>query len=225
MKKIELKESLENTLTFYNPLSSSSSSLSVRKLYDCLIKKFLNNDSKSDNYGYIISTRVGKSFGKTNLGIFNNEEITKILQNLKESIKDLIQKLYDKNYIHGDIKFDNMTLDDNLNVYFIDFGLMTEYTNENTYGYSINHQYPDILNIFFNIYKKNKNKNNINKTDLIKLLNTKDYQKDKDNSILAIILKKTNLEFIDYSCFFQSIDNNEKNLNFFHTKCINIKKY
>ena len=211
MKKIELQESLNNTFTLFNQSSSSP----VSKLNNCLIKKFLNNKSTSDNYGYIISTRVGKSFRKTNLGIFNNEQIKIILQNLKKSIEDLIQNLYGKNYIHGDIKFDNMTLDDNLKVYFIDFGLMTKYT-ENTYRYSLNHQYPDILNIFLNIY--NRNNNNKNKIDLIKLLNTKEYQ--KDNSILAIILNKTNLKFIDYSCFFQSIDDKKHNLDFFHNKCM-----
>jgi hypothetical protein len=216
MNKIELEESLENTLALFNQFSSSS----VRKLYDCLKRKFLNDESKSDNYGYIISTRVGKSFGKTNLGIFNNEQIKIILQNLKKSIEDLIQNLYGKNYIHGDIKFDNMTLDDKLNVYFIDFGLMTEYTNINTYRYSINHQYPDILNIFLNIKNKNKNNINMNKTELIQLLNKKDYQKSLNYSILAIILNKTNLKFIDYSCFFQSIDNNEHNLKYFHIKCM-----
>ena len=282
------KKKLIKTLTYsyfrYIPYTQ------VNHLYNCLSERILNN--KNNNYGYIISTRVGTSFKDCNLYIFNKEEIIQILKNLKKSIEDLIQKLYENEYIHGDIKFANMTLDDNLKVYFIDFGFMTKYNIEkNIDNKSKNHQYPDILNIFFNIMddyktklikllntKYNKNnyieKNNLiellnknfecieqnnliellnteyekikyteknnyfdktkliellkleykkiicmNKTELIKLLNTERYQKS-NYSIQKELLDDLDLDLMDYSIFFKSIDDKKYNLKDFYIKCI-----
>ena len=205
----------------------------IKQLYDCLIdpdKKIINSSS-SENYGYIISTRVGKSFTKIlNSNNFNNNQIITILENLKESIGDLIQKLYIDESIHGDIKFDNMTLDEKLKVYFIDFGFMQKYTDEvNLEKICINHQYPDILYIFFMIKKLFKNNkilyyyyyynNKISKSNLIKLL--KYYKNSSKYSIQSILLNKIKLYKIDYSCFFHSLEDNTKySLEDFYTKCI-----
>jgi tRNA A-37 threonylcarbamoyl transferase component Bud32 len=181
----QIKKSNKLTENEFNKLSS------VEKLYVCINNRFLNNDDDND-YGYIISTKVGKSFKDHNLGIFNNEKIITILTNLKESIGDLIQKLYDDESIHGDIKSDNMTLDDNLNVYFIDFGLMTKYTNEKQIrNQSLNYHYPKILNIFLNYNNK------MTKIELIKHF--------KNEYLKIQSLKYLNFK-VDFSRFFESID-------------------
>jgi hypothetical protein len=219
----------------------------ITKLYNCLKKKKLydNNSDISKNYGYIVSTKVGTSFLDNELNIFNKTQIIQILENLKESIGDLIQKLYNKEYIHGDIKFANMTLDKNLKVYFIDFGFMTKY-KDITFLLTNNHQFSDILNIFFQIMIKFKNYNveddndeddekddfeiefenelknkNINKEKLIQLLNNEKFQKGQQYSNYTQLLEKTKLKFIDYSCFFHSLkDNEEYKLKDIYTECI-----
>ena len=193
----------------------------VQKLYYCLKKKkllkYYDKPSISKNYGYIISTRVGKSFKDHELENFNNDQIIKILENLKESIGDIIQKLYNNKLIHGDIKFENMTLDADLKVYFIDFGFMRKYTDLD-YSITQNHQYPEILNIYFKIKNSDENKP-MNKKKLIELLKNEKYQKDKKYSIQSIILNKTKLNYINYSRFFESIDDDEHDLEYFYTKC------
>jgi len=279
MSKKKLIRTLAYTLSRYIPYTQ------VNQLYYCLIERILNSKNKNNNYGYIISTRVGTSFKNHNLNIFNKEEIITILKNLKESIKDFIQKLYDDEFIHGDIKFANMTLDDDLKVYFIDFGFMTEYNIEkNIDDKSRNHQYPYILDIFFNFkndyknklinllntkYKKNENieknnlieflnnnfkyieKNNLiellnteknnyfdktkliellkteydkiicmNKTELIQQLKKEKYQKSLNYSIQKELLEIINLKSMDYSHFFQLIDDKKYNLKYFYIKCI-----
>ena len=194
----------------------------LETLYFCLKDKkllsYYNKPNISKNYGYIISTRVGKSFKDHELGKFNNDQIIKILENLKESIGDLIQKLYNNKSIHGDIKLENMTLDANLKVYFIDFGFMQKYTDLD-YSITQNHQYPDILNIFFKIKNSEENKP-MNKKKLIELLKNEKYQKDKKYSIQSIILNKTKINYINYSRFFESIDDEEHDLDYFYNKCI-----
>jgi hypothetical protein len=288
MSKDELKT---NTFLRFIPYSQ------LNQLYNCLNERILNYNNNNNNYGYIISTRVGISFKDHNLYNFKKEQIITILKNLKKSIEDFIQKLYKNESIHGDIKFANITLDDNLNVYFIDFGFMTKYNIEkNIDDKSKNHQYPDILDIFFNIKydfktklikllnedKKNeyidqdnfikllndnikyidqdnliklleieyekikyvntnktilntekkkyldKNKLKLeyekiicmNKIELIKLLNKEEYQKSSKYSIQRELLEIINLDSIDYSHFFKSIDDKKYNLKDFYTKCI-----
>jgi len=203
----------------------------IEKLHDCLIdpKKKIINYSSSKNYGYIISSRVGKSLTVVldKYDFNNNKDLIIIfLIKLKESIKDLIQKLYDKDFIHGDIKFDNMTMTlndkgeiyDKSRIYFIDFGFMQKYTDQvNIYHYFINHQYPDIL-FNFNILKQNYDKTQkINKLELITLFN----KQKKPDSIQSLLLNKIKLYKIDYSCFFHSLEDNTKySLEDFYTKCI-----
>ena len=199
----------------------SQANTPAQQLYYCLKeKKLISNpfrdDKISENYGYIITTRVGKSFKHYNLGDFDNDKIIKILENLKESIEDLIIKLYNDESIHGDIKFENMTLDDNNKVYFIDFGFMQKYKDvENII--TQNYQYPDILNIFFKIKNDFKDKT-INKKKLIELLKNRKYE--KENSIQSKLLNKIKLKFIDYNHFFKSIDDDEYDLEYFYTNCI-----
>ena len=218
MSTEELKE---NLIFLCNNLQNEKTKKQIKQLYKCLInpEKQIINSSISKNYGYIISTRVGKSFKYHKLYEFKTDEIITILENLKESIGDLIQKLYDDEYIHGDIKFDNMTLDENLKVYFIDFGFMQKYYDyEKLKLISIHYIYPDILDIFIKISEDEKN-NKISKLELINLLNSKKFQ--KEGSIQSNLLKKTQLIFIDYSRFFDSLeDNTQYSLEDFYTKCI-----
>jgi tRNA A-37 threonylcarbamoyl transferase component Bud32 len=219
MTKKELTDQIDKLLQN----NQTKTETPVTKLYNCLKGRILIKNSRlSENYGYIISTRVGKSFKDHNLDDFNNEQIIKILKNLKESIGDLIQKIYDNDSIHGDIKFGNMTLDADLKVYFIDFGLMHKYKDLNLDLNSYitqNHQYPEILNIFFNIKKKLINKS-MNKTELIELLKKKEYEKDKRYSIILILLNEIQLQNIDYMNFFELIDDEEHDLDYFYNKCI-----
>ena len=240
MSTEELKE---NLIFLCNNLQNEKTKKQIKQLYKCLInpEKQIINSSISKNYGYIISTRVGKSFKYHKLYEFKTDEIITILENLKESIGDLIQKLYDDEYIHGDIKFDNMTLDENLKVYFIDFGFMQKYYELDNLKTS-SHQYPEILNIFLKIKNKFKNykeedddddddddddekefkkqlKNQtLNKEELINLL--KKYQQEKINSIQSNLLIKTQLNFIDYSRFFESLEDNLQYSFDDYTKCI-----
>ena len=213
MKKYDVQRNLKlkidmNKINYLNKIKKVNEDVefnsltSVEKLYVCIKNRFLddiiynvddNCEKDKDNcYGYIITTRVGKSFVEQKLGMFKKKQIITILTNLKESIGDLIQKLYDDGSFHGDIKFDNMTLDDKLNVYFIDFGFMTEYKNkEKIYNYSKNDQYPKILNIFKNI------KTELTKTELINFFKQEYYK--------IQIYKVKNIK-LDFSRFFESID-------------------
>jgi hypothetical protein len=191
-----------------------------------------------NNYGYIISTRVGKSFDKINLNQFNKDQIITILINLKASIKDLIVKLYDDGSIHGDIKLGNMTLDldNNYKVSFIDFGFVTK-INEiiNIRKISGNHQYFDIILIFMKIIDRLLpffDINNMTSLDLItkiKLINRQMTKYElielinnnpKNGTILPHLLKHAQLSNINYSNFFKSIDDKPHYLIDFYTLCI-----
>ena len=219
MSNEELKE---NLIFLCNNLQNEKTKEQIKQLYKCLInpEKQIINSSISKNYGYIISTRVGKSFADHKLDEFKTDEIITILENLKESIGDLIQKLYDDESIHGDIKFDNMTLDKKLKVYFIDFGFIQKYDDYEKLKQISRHQiYPDILDIFIKISNISVKNNKISKLELINRLNSKKFQ--KEGSIQSNLLKKTQLNFIDYSCFFHSLEDNTKySLEEFYTKCI-----
>ena len=206
----------------------------TEQLRSCINEKKLLkqvSDSYDATYGYIISTKVGTSFDKLNGYRYENEnkkiidnskidsiklescyeeDIKRILKNLKTSIEDLITKLYDNNFIHGDLKSPNITLDKNYNVYFIDFGFMKKY--DNLYyinGYSQNENYPNILKTFFSIFPittiPNKKSIFINSDKITKfnLINQLNINKSRfKNVIEPRLLKYTELVYIDYSFFF-----------------------
>ena len=212
----------------------------TEQLRSCINEKKLLkqvSDSYDATYGYIISTKVGTSFDKLNgyryenenkkiidnskidsikLESCNEEDIKRILKNLKTSIEDLITKLYDNNFIHGDLKSPNITLDKNYNVYFIDFGFMKKY--DNLYyinGYSQNENYPNILKTFFSIFPittiPNKKSIFINSDKITKfnLINQLNINKSRfKNVIEPRLLKYTELVYIDYSFFFHSLEDN-----------------
>jgi len=228
----ELKENLNFLL---NNVKNNETYVQLKKLEKCLInpQKKIINYSSSKNYGYIISTRVGKSF-KEIITLKNNKFIdeknfTIILEKLKESIEDLIKKLYGKDFIHGDIKFDNMTitlndkgeLDDKSKIYFIDFGFMQKYDDYEKLKDKLNYYiYQDILYFFNIIYLLGENYK-LSKSELLRLLIFKDNENIKSESIKPKLLKKTRLNKIDYSCFFHSLEDNKKYpLKDIYTECI-----
>ena len=255
--KKELTIKLKKNISYFNKLINVND---IDALYNCLNNKKLlkelnkiddpgNPGNANDNYGYIISTRVGISFDKINLNKFNEEQIIKILTNLKTSIQDLIKKLYDNEFKHGDLKNENITLDEanDYKISFIDFGLMSKYSDiKNIGNYSVNYQYNDIIGIFIiiiNYYKPFYSKINIiTNEELISLFNSIEMTKSellahfddlkykKKRSILPNILSSLNslnsiqssksINFIDYSHFFKSIDDNKHNLEYFYTNCI-----
>jgi len=186
--------------------------VNINKEYSTNITNNNRYNGRFFNFGYIISTKVGTSFDKIQLNKFNKEQIIQILTNLKESIKDLITKLYEKNLIHADIKFPNMTLDekDNFKVCFIDFGLMRDLTVpmdiEKFKGISAYYIYPDILYTYFHIINPNFN---ITKYKLIELFN---YNKNirfnrKLPGIIDIFIPSLLDKYsFDYTDFFKSLD-------------------
>jgi serine/threonine protein kinase len=203
------------------------------KKFDIIIFPTLNQ-TKSYKYkekyyykyfGYIICTKVGISFDKIQFNKFDKQKIINFLIALKDSI-NFIKILYEKEYIHADIKFQNITYDEILQkVYFIDFGFLQKYNEkiyeiENRSYYEI---YPRILFFYFEI-KKNYRNNTITKTNLVNELNFyyqhyKIHDK-KSLNIYEIILKNTNQSNIDFMIFFKSIDDNDYTFEYFFDNCI-----
>jgi tRNA A-37 threonylcarbamoyl transferase component Bud32 len=228
----ELKNLKVDPNELYNKIRNRQELTQLEKLYKCLSdrnKQIINSSSK--NYGYIISTKVGKSLIQVlKSNNFNNDKIILFLEKLKESIGDLIKKLYTDGSIHGDIKFDNMTMtfndkgeiDNESKICFIDFGFMQKYNILDKLK-TKNHQYPYILSIFKNIKNKINNPNQkIRKLEFINLLNNKSYSSDKiEFDLQPTLLKFTNLNFMDYRCFFHSLeDNKEYSLIDYYIMCI-----
>jgi len=214
-----------NHLLIFNKCLNNKINKKQTKLNDA---NEIKEKGKSYNLGYIISTKVGTSFDKIQLNKFNKKQIIQILTNLKESIQDLITTLYKQNLIHADIKFPNMTLDEknDFKVCFIDFGLMRNITVKtdieklnNIYEYYL---YPDILYIYFHIIKIKQN-TRITKSELIRLFNLNKnlkqiFKKTKYNQTL---LNKIKINNIDYSCFFESLDDyTNYPFNVIYIKCI-----
>jgi hypothetical protein len=161
--------------------------------YTCILNK-LNTNYK--NYGYIISTNVGKSFDKIMKSEIDMSRLIIILQSLNEGIDKFIKQLYNKTYLHGDLKLKNITLKDN-RVYFIDFGSMHKYKNyEDNYMFSMNYNYPIILKSFYNIKEMKKEKNilEINKNELITSMKNEFNKIINDNELIYNLL----LSFFKY---------------------------
>jgi hypothetical protein len=170
----------EDLISFINKNKNKNDELI--KLYACLEKKITNKRFPHDYYGYIITTKVGKSFDQLTINDININNIKQVLTNLNEGNKNFINKLYKQEYVHGDIKMPNITLQNN-KIYFIDFGLTNKYnyilTDKNNYTYpivlynSMNYNYPIILHIFFIIHSEQYDEDfKTNKEGYLSLLNT-----------------------------------------------------
>jgi serine/threonine protein kinase len=208
----------------------------MQTIYDKKLERIISlplNQTNSNKYkekymnkyfGYIICTKVGKSFDKIQFYQYDETRINYFLIALKNSI-DFIKILYEKEYIHADIKFENITYDEQLQkVYFIDFGFLQKY-NEKIYEIekkSYYFIYPRILFFYFKIKKKYGN-NTITKTKLVNELNFyyQQYKYDKNSlNIYEIILKNTKQSNIDFMIFFKSIDDNYHSFEYFFDNCI-----
>lgn len=149
-------------------------------LYECINPKFKKYRYK--HYGYIIYTRVGKSFDNLTTDDINESNIKDVLISFSRGIRNFINKLYEQKYLHGDIKTPNMTIKDN-NIYFIDFGLTDEYDkivldkNNNTYPIvltnSTNQNYPIILHLFSIVYVEQLETFKTNKAEYLELFNNR----------------------------------------------------
>jgi serine/threonine protein kinase len=212
----------------------------VLELETCIKDKsrgIINNvyNQSLPQYAYIISTKVGTSFdklindGKDHiiLAQLSQDDIIKLLINLNECIEHFIRKiLYNKNFIHGDLKTPNITIDKNYKIFIIDFGFMQKYNefriinNMYTSGilqYSSNGNYPDILYTFDAIFKKY---DNMSRIQLIGELNN---QKNWKKNIPGLhplhikphydLLNIAGITYIDYSQFFESITDNDPHSN------------
>jgi hypothetical protein len=190
-------------------------------IYNC--KNELIDSADINNYGYIISTKVGKTFNILDDNDINENNIKQILQNLKNGIDEFITKLYGKDgedgvdgYILGDIKMENMTLDNN-KVYFINYSKMHKYKDKNQVEkFAKESNYPYILKRFFEIKEKNVNKEFlINFFNDNKITNPKDYifgiLKDKEEYNTNEIYEKyilpiaRNIDIYALSMFINSI--------------------
>ena len=151
-----------------------------KELYECINPKFKKYRYK--HYGYIISTRVGKSFNNLTTDDINESNIKDVLISFSRGIRNFINKLYEQEYLHGDIKTSNMTIKDN-NIYFIDFGLTDKYNkiltdkNDNTYPIvltnSTNQNYPIILHLFSIVYVEQPETFTTNKAKYLELFNNR----------------------------------------------------
>jgi hypothetical protein len=150
--------------------------LELSKLKNCLnnpLKQFFN----SNQYGYIISTNVGKSFNKLNYNDITINNIKDILTSLREGIIKVIIPLYGDGYgdgyVHGDLHQGNITLKKN-KVYFIDFGIMhninKKQDRDKFYQFKAQH-YPFILYYLYKVIYNNIN-TQITKTTLKTTLQT-----------------------------------------------------
>ena len=192
------------------------------QIKNCVIKKI-----ESDNYGYIISKHTGVSLESKYNYIEPDTDISK-LKNFLEKFNELlefIKKLYDNNYLHLDIKTNNITVkkEEDNKLYLIDFGrtieMVTDLDYHNIIKSYLSQQYimypfePKIYINLFNHYKRNK-LTKISFQDIIKLIKKKfeisifPYSfKDKNiyseqlREILVEVFKNDNLRSIDIDDF------------------------
>jgi hypothetical protein len=148
-------------------IQKSTSNNDLKKLYNCIDQKL--SQINHPYYGYIVSTKVGKSLDKLTNEV-TNSNIKLILSSLCETIRVLINNLFIKNYVHGDIKPPNMNLKDN-KIYIIDFGFCKKYTDFTLVGRSMNYNYPLILHVFLKLLEMKGSSFATTKKDYINLLN------------------------------------------------------
>ena len=184
------------------------------------IKKCVEKKIKSDYYGYIISKHTGVSLESKYNYIEPDTDINKlkIFLNKFSKLLEFIKILYDNNYLHLDIKMNNITVkkEEDNKLYLIDFGRTKKLKTEKDY-YEIIAYYlsqPYIMYSFEpKIYiklLKYYNFEQITKTsfqELIEIINKKKFEKTilpysfKDNDhlrqILVEVFKNDNNKHMD----------------------------
>jgi hypothetical protein len=171
-------------------IRSINTDTNIRKnIYKCIVSKI---DPEQDNdYGYIILENAGITLHKKFLTEYNSFSIDELIKFLTKFSKllEFIKILFDKNFLHLDIKFDNITIKDNDDLRLIDFGRTTQ-LNINNYDYIINSLLGSYNNIMYSFEPKIYinllsffNNNNIKKMSFIQL---KEFINIKKNFMILI---------------------------------------
>ena len=129
--------------------------------YTCIYNKLKEGLRLQKTYGYIITNKVVDSLEKINIKL----NIKPIFTLLSEGIKKFIDKLYNNNYIHGDIRYENITYNiKNNTFYFIDFGISMKLLKEDNlintkiFDYVGNYYYHILLRFLNIVLQYNSNK-------------------------------------------------------------------
>jgi hypothetical protein len=128
---------------------------SIFKNYDCNIW----NDNNNDKYIYIINSKFPDTKLFTEKIQDKTFNIKNFLLSIQNFINNIIIPLYDNGYVFGNIKKENMTLDNDNNIYFIEKTKIHEYDKPyEIREFANKDNYPSILRYFTQI-KINYDKN------------------------------------------------------------------
>jgi serine/threonine protein kinase len=195
-------------LIYANVHSKEELLLLLDKTSEDKIKECINKKITINKFGYIISKNTGISLESKyeKLILTDKAEAEAKLINFLNNFNELlnfIKILYDKNYLHLDIKINNITVDENGKLYLIDFGRTIELKEDTDYDNTfrlLHHQdfmYSFEPKIYNNLKKKFKNK----KISLHEIINNiqysfkeyivpYNYNDTAINPILKMILEK-----------------------------------
>jgi hypothetical protein len=182
---------------------------SILDLDPITIKECVENKIKSDNYGYIISKHTGVSLESKYNYIEPDTDISKLKNFLKKfnELLEFIKKLYDNNYLHLDIKTNNITVkkEEDNKLYLIDFGRTIEMVTDTDYYNIIDSylsqqyiMYPFEPKIYINLLKYFKDEN-IKEYSFEELINLINYKKNFEKSIVPYSFKSENKDNDIYS--------------------------
>ncbi len=187
------------------------------EINNCIVKKI--EPEKNNDYGYIILENAGvalqdkfiteKIYTESNLIKTNNFDIIELINILTKFCKllEFIKILFDIQYLHLDIKFDNITIKDNGDLRLIDFG-RTKHINRDNYhdiiitllgSYNF-FMYPFEPKIYINLLKYFKDKN-IKKYSFEELINLINYKNNFLNLIIPYDINKIELDKIFKNLF------------------------
>lgn len=96
-----------------------------------MFPKYKGKFKYNDTIGYIIQYKEGKTFEELiykDKYIFNKKDIF----NIAEKLINIIEILYGKNIVHKDIRVSNVIMDEEKEIFLIDFGL-ARFIDENKY--------------------------------------------------------------------------------------------
>ena len=197
------KKDLQDELLIYKGSLDLVQNDELQRNYELLTTCLNDKIRLYDKFGYIISRHTGLSLeSKYNSKTGKETDINKLKNFLTNFnvLLEFIKTLYDKNYLHLDIKMDNITVKEDGKLYLIDFGRFTEIDNNNyqniirRYLRNPHEMYSFEPKIYTSFMKKCKTIVSIE--NLITYVNNTDFDqliypyKIMPNSFLHIILKK-----------------------------------
>ena len=142
-KKINISNSILKTLKTFK-YNYETIDESIFKNYDCNIS--------NDKYIYIINSKFPDTKLFTEIIKDKTYNINNILTSIQKFIDNILIPLYDKGYVFGNIKKENMTLDNDNNIYFIEKTKIHEYDEAYEIREFANEDnYPSILRYFTQI--------------------------------------------------------------------------